>query len=121
MAWTWQVCRYTTLYSYAKRQDPYWTRKLPESLRFGAAGTAVGYSEADPVIDFDQVIVHNTVRKNEVIMQEEDNCPSRCRRCLSQKRGRPKRSNDDAARDRENDVLKVQEILSDLRKNEPTY
>ena len=61
------------------------------------------------MIDFDQVIVHNTVIKNEVIMQEEDNFqPEPLPEVpVAKKRGRPKRSNDDAAKDRENDVLKV--------------
>ena len=112
---------HTTLYSFAKRQDPYWTRQLPENLRFGAVGTAVGYSESDPVIDFDQVIVHNTVIKNEEIMQDDNFQPEPLPEVpVAKKRGRPKRSNDDAAKDRENDVERVREILSDLRKNELT-
>ena len=36
------------------------------------------------------------------------------------KRGRPKKSNDDAAKEREADVEKVKAILTDLRKNELT-
>ena len=36
------------------------------------------------------------------------------------KRGRPKRSNDDAAKEREDDVDKVKRILSGLRKNKLT-
>ena len=36
------------------------------------------------------------------------------------KRGRPKKSSDDAAKERANDVSKVKEILKDLRKNELT-
>ena len=36
------------------------------------------------------------------------------------RRGRPKRSNDDAAKEREEDVRKVKEVLTDLRKNELT-
>ena len=39
---------------------------------------------------------------------------------VAKKRGRPKRSNDDAAKERENDVERVREILVDLRKNELT-
>ena len=44
------------LYSLAKKQDPFWTSKLPSHLRFGAVGTAVGYTEFDPLPDFDSVI-----------------------------------------------------------------
>ena len=36
------------------------------------------------------------------------------------RRGRPKKSSDDLAKERENDVSKVKEILTDLRKNELT-
>lgn len=36
------------------------------------------------------------------------------------KRGRPKKSNDDAAKEREDDVAKVKSILTDLRKNKLT-
>ena len=38
----------------------------------------------------------------------------------AKKRGRPKKSDDDMAKQRENDVEKVKEILHDLRKNELT-
>ena len=31
---------HTTLYSLAKRQDPDWTKKLPDDLKFRAAGLA---------------------------------------------------------------------------------
>ena len=36
---------HTTLYSLAKKQDPNWTQRLPITLRFGAAGGAVGYRD----------------------------------------------------------------------------
>ena len=39
---------HTKLYSLAKKQDPNWTQQLPITLRFGAAGGAVGYTETDP-------------------------------------------------------------------------
>ena len=42
--------------SLAKKQDPNWTKKLPQELWFRAAGTAAGYSEVDPDICFDSVI-----------------------------------------------------------------
>ena len=38
----------------------------------------------------------------------------------AKKRGRPKKSSDDAAKEREGDVEKVKSILHDLRKNELT-
>ena len=40
---------HTTLYSLAKKQDPSWTSFLPSELRFGAVGSAVGYTEHDPM------------------------------------------------------------------------
>jgi hypothetical protein len=43
---------HTTLYSLAKKQDAGWTKCLPSHLRFGAVGTAVGYTEFDPMPDF---------------------------------------------------------------------
>ena len=105
----------TTLYSLAKKQDPAWTSKLPHELRFRAAGSAVGYDEVDPLVSFDQVLVHNTETMDNVIELEPLPDAQQVRR-----RGRPKRTNDDAAKERENDVEKVKEILSDLRKNELT-
>ena len=47
---------HTTLYSLAKKQDPAWTKHLPSELRFGAVGSAVGYTEVDPLVSFDDVI-----------------------------------------------------------------
>ena len=105
----------TTLYSLAKKQDAAWTSKLPHELRFRAAGSAVGYDEVDPLVSFDQVLVHNTETMDNVIELEPLPDAQQVRR-----RGRPKRTNDDAAKERENDVEKVKEILNDLRKNELT-
>jgi hypothetical protein len=48
---------HTSLYSLAKKQDYSWTSKLPSDLRFGAVGTAVGYTEIDPQPDFNDVIM----------------------------------------------------------------
>ena len=47
---------HTTLYSLAKKQDPDWARKLPNNLRFGALGAAAGYTEFDPIHNFDEYI-----------------------------------------------------------------
>ena len=47
---------HTKLYSLAKKQDPNWTSKLPRDLRFGAAGGAVGYTETDPLVSFDEIL-----------------------------------------------------------------
>lgn len=111
---------HTTLYSFAKKQDPAWTSQLPSHLRFGAVGTAVGYTEADPVINFDDVITHNLSLREETKMDDPNIIPEPLPEVPVKKRGRPKRSSDDQAKDREEDVRKVQDILSDLRKNELT-
>ena len=100
------------LYSLAKKQDPFWTSKLPSHLRFGAVGTAVGYTEFDPLPDFDSVI--DTLEKKTMDM---DPIPDTT---IVKKSGRPKRSQDDLAKERESDVKKVKEILTDLRKNQLT-
>ena len=50
---------HTKLYSLAKKQDPNWTQRLPKNLRFGAAGGAVGYTETDPLVSFDEIISSN--------------------------------------------------------------
>ena len=102
------------LYSLAKKQDRNWTSQLPNHLRFGASGSAVGYTEADPDISFDDVITANKEVKMDI---EPEPIPD-----VQQvkKKGRPKRSSDSAAKEREDDVRKVKEILSDLRFNELT-
>ena len=106
---------HTTLYSLAKKQDPNWTKKLPQELWFRAAGTAAGYSEVDPDICFDDVISQNTQPMDNVIPLEPlPDMP------VAKKRGRPKKSDDDAAKQREDDVIKVKEIFTDLRRNELT-
>ena len=105
---------HTKLYSLAKKQDASWTSRLPPDLRFGAAGGAVGYTEADPVVSFDEVISH---AKGEPMDFEPEPLPDSKQ---VKRRGRPKKSNDDAAKEREEDVRKVQAILTDLRKNKLT-
>ena len=104
---------HTKLYSLAKKQDSNWTSKLPANLRFGAVGGAVGYTETDPLVSFDDVISH---AKGEPMEFEPEPLPD----ARVVKRGRPKKSNDDAAKEREADVEKVKAILTDLRKNELT-
>ena len=105
---------HTKLYSLAKKQDPNWTSRLPSELRFGAAGNASGYTETDPLISFDDVISH---AKGEHMDFEPEPLPDSKE---VKKRGRPKKSNDDAAKEREEDVAKVKRILSGLRKNKLT-
>ena len=106
---------HTTLYSLAKKQDPDWTHKLPDDLRFRASGTATGYTEVDPLVSFDDVIKHNTEPMDNVIELEPLPDAQQAKR-----RGRPKKNSNDAAKEREEDVRQVKEILSDLRKNELT-
>ena len=109
---------HTSLYSLAKRQDSSWTSKLPSELRFGAVGTAVGYTEIDPQPDLSDVIM-TSVSKNisEKSMIEPEPLPDVS---VAKKRGRPKKSSSDAAMEREEEVRIVKSILHDLRKNELT-
>ena len=103
------------LYSLAKKQDRNWTSQLPSELRFGAAGSAVGYTEFDELPSFDEVI--NTLEVN--VQPEFEPIPD-ASQAKKTKAGRPKKSSSDAAKEREDDVKKVQEILSLLRKNQLT-
>nr|BDD45500.1 hypothetical protein 12 [Paracoccaceae bacterium] len=100
------------LYSLAKKQDRNWTSQLPPELRFGAAGSAVGYTEFDPLPNFDDVI--NAMEKP---MDPEFEPVPDASQAITKKSGRPKKSSSDAAKERESDVKKVCEILTDLRKN----
>ena len=109
---------HTSLYALAKKQDRGWTLKLPRDLVFGAVGTAVGYNEVDPLPDLDEVIlaaVGNLIK--EKIMIEPEPLPDVS---VAKTKGRPKKSASDAAKEREEDVRQVKEILKDLRKNELT-
>ena len=107
---------HTTLYSLAKKQDPNWTSSLPSNLRFGAAGSAAGYTEFDPLVSFDDILnVALEKPMDNVIEFEPLPDASQVKR-----KGRPKKSDDDMAKQREQDVDKVKEILNDLRKNELT-
>ena len=107
---------HTTLYSLAKKQDPYWTRQLPSELSFRAAGSAQGYTEVDPLMDFDNFLGGTmSEQPNNVVELEPLPDVQQVKR-----RGRPKKNGDDLAKQREDDVAKVCEILTDLRKNELT-
>ena len=108
---------HTTLYSLAKKQDPNWTKRLPSELRFGAAGSAAGYTEFDPLVSFDDIITTALEKPMNDNVIELEPLPDAQQ---AQRRGRPKKSGDDMAKQREDDVTKVKEILSDLRKNELT-
>lgn len=107
---------HTTIYSLAKKQDPDWTKKLPSNLRFGAAGGASGYTEFDPLPDLDVLINTYKGEKMGEVVELEPLPDSQA----VKKRGRPKKSSDDMAKERESDVQKVKEILHDLRRNELT-
>ena len=110
---------HTTLYSLAKKQDPSWTRSLPAHLRFGAAGNAAGYSEFDPVPDFGSFV--QQIKGGHMFQDVDDVAPEPLPDATQAvKKGRPKKSQDDAAKERAGDVRKVQEILTDLRRNELT-
>ena len=102
------------LYSLAKRQNSNWSSQLPPELRFGAVGSAVGYIEFDDLPNFDDVINNLEVKLDPEFEPVPD--ASQAKRT----KGRPKRSSSDAAKEREGDVEKVKEILTNLRKNELT-
>ena len=102
------------LYSLAKKQSSSWSSQLPPELRFGAVGSAVGYIEFDALPNFDDVIDNLEVKLDPEIEPIPD--ASQAKRT----KGRPKRSGSDAAKEREDDVTKVKEILTNLRKNQLT-
>ena len=102
------------LYSLAKRQNSNWASQLPPELRFGAVGSAVGYTEFDALPNFDDVINNLEVKLDPEFEPVPD--ASQAKRT----KGRPKRSSSDAAKEREDDVKKVKEILNQLRKNQLT-
>jgi predicted P-loop ATPase len=109
---------HTSLYALAKKQDRGWTLKLPRDLVFGAVGSAVGYTEVDPQPDFaDVILAAGKDNKPEKNMLEPEPLPDVS---VAKTRGRPKKSASDAAKEREEDVRQVKEILKDLRKNELT-
>ena len=109
---------HTTLYSLAKKQDADWVRKLPGHLRFGAVGSAVGYTEFDPLPDLDELI--NNYTGGKMLDQGLDPEPLPDVSQAKRKGGRPKKSSDDAAKERQGDVQKVKSILHNLRTNELT-
>tara|TARA_R100001224_G_scaffold113906_1_gene102128 strand:+ start:8732 stop:10957 length:2226 start_codon:yes stop_codon:yes gene_type:complete len=108
---------HTTLYSLAKKQDADWVRKLPDHLRFGAVGSAVGYTEFDPLPNLDELINNYTGDTMQNQGLEPEPLPDVSQ---AKKKGRPKKSSDDAAKERESDVEKVKSILHNLRTNELT-
>ena len=103
------------LYSLAKKQDSNWSSRLPPELRFGAVGSAVGYTEFDAIPSFDEVI-----NSMEMPVQPDFEPIPDASQAVKKKSGRPKKSSSDAAKEREDDVMKVKEILSLLRKNQLT-
>ena len=109
---------HTSLYSLAKKQDHSWTSKLPPELTFGAVGTAVGYTEVDPLPDLDSVITNaENNNKKEPNMVEPEPLPDVS---VAKRKGRPRKSSSDAASERDTDVKQIREILTDLRRNELT-
>ena len=108
---------HTTIYSLAKKQNPHWTSCLPDHLKFGAIGSASGYTEFDPTPDLDQVI---NQLKGETNMEAVPNIEPIPAISLVKRRGRPKKGADDAAKERANDVESVKSVFRDLRKNELT-
>ncbi len=102
------------LYSLAKKQASGWASSLPDNLRFGAVGSAAGYTEFDELPCFEAK--KNITEDN--VQPEIEPIPDVSK--ASKKAGRPKKSSSDAAKEREADVEKVKEILTLLRKNQLT-
>ena len=113
-----QYAGHTTLYSMAKKQDPDWTKKLPSHLAFSTTGTAAGYNEVDPPVDLDTVIKQTMTQAPANVLDFPE--PSPDTELVSKKRGRTKKSSSDAAKERQNDVRQVKDILTNLRRNELT-
>ena len=111
---------HTTLYSLAKKQDPNWTSALPSDLRFGAAGSAVGYSEFDALPNFDSVLDKVPLMNADNVIELPEPLPD-AQDAPKRGRGRPKKSSDTLAKERENDVDQVRKILSGLRRNRLTH
>jgi len=105
---------HTKLYSLAKKQNPAWTSKLPADLKFGAVGGAVGYTQLDPPIDTNQFISNSQGNNMDIILEPVPDVTQ------IKSRGRPKKGNDDAAKERQEDVNKIKSHLTDLRKNKLT-
>ena len=103
------------LYSLCKKQDPYWTHQLPNDLRFGAVGNAAGYTEFDPMPDFDDVI-----NQQEEKPMKAETTPEPLPDTTTVKSKRKSKSADDLAKQRQSDVQKIQEVLHMLRKNQLT-
>ena len=102
---------HTSLYALAKKQDANWTRSLPTSLRFSFFNKAVGYDEVDPTI------VYPPAKKPMNITPEIPELDPLPDTQISKKKGRPKKSVDDLAKERESDVGKVKNIFNNLRRN----
>jgi hypothetical protein len=111
-----QYAGHTTIYSLAKRQTANWTHSLPEDLRFGAVGAALGYTETDPVVDLDELIDSNVNHNLGVAVPQEPVPDSN----QAKKRGRPRRSNVDQVNERKDDVKTIQSIFSNIRRNRLT-
>ena len=92
---------HTKLYSLAKKQNASWTSFLPDNLRFGAVGTAVGYTEFDPTFDLDEYFSNTETKPTmtaEVIELEPLPDTQGCQAWAF------KKSSDDAVKERANDV-----------------
>ncbi len=110
---------HTTLYSLAKKQDSSWTNQLPDELRFNNQLTAVGYGDNDPIPNFDSLI--DNLQMTSQNIPEESPEPLPDTQVTAKRKGRPKKRADDAAKEREQDVEKVKELLPNLRKNLLTH
>ena len=80
-----------------KKQDPNWTRHLPTSASaLVLLGSAVGYTEVDPPVNFGECYIKKLKEKTRWILNVEPLTGFSNR--APKKRGRPKRSSDDAAK-----------------------
>ncbi len=108
---------HTTLYSLAKKQDPNWTRFLPSHISFQSFISAVGYEGNEPVPEFDSLIngLPKMNQNNSNDLPEPEPVPDTA--IAGKKRGRPKKGNDDLAKERQEDRRKLKEVFTSIRKN----
>ena len=112
------VGTFATLYAMAKEQDPDWKQQLPEHLRSFDTGTTTGDAKgymkaaADPCPDFSGL----SQAGNDAVVAVDPQ-PVAPPADTSSKRGRPKKSNDDYAQQRNDDVRLVQEVFPNIRLN----
>lgn len=110
---------HTKLYAMAKAQDPEWTSRLPDDLKFKPA-IAPGYSSVDPDINYSALSDQTRSSIGSVPSADNEPEPEPDVQNLPARRGRPRRNASDMAEERVNDIETVKQYLTDLRRNSLT-